>query len=78
MMNYYVAIYALYTDAVINATEAKVSEMYCDGSFLDACDDAETEIEWQMTVNQPNAKHIKGYRYEISGFGTAYCKTIEA
>ena len=76
MMNYYIAIYALYTDAVINATEAKVSEMYCDGSFLDACDDAEAEIEWQMEVHP--AKHIKGYRYEVSGFGTAYCKTIEA
>ena len=76
MMNYYIAIYALYTDAVTNATEGLVCDMYCDGAFLDACDEAEAEIEWQ--VEKYPAKHIKGYRYEISGFGTAYCKTIEA
>ena len=76
MMNYYIAIYALYTDAVTNATEGLVCDMYCDGTFLDACDEAEAEIEWQ--VEKYPAKHIKGYRYEIRGFGTAYCKTIEA
>lgn len=76
MMNYYIAIYALYTDAVTNATEGLVCDMYCDGSFLDACDEAEAEIEWQ--VEKYPAKHIKGYRYEVSGYGTAYCKTIEA
>ena len=72
MMNYYVAIYALYTDA----TEAKGSEMYCNDTFLDACDDAETEIEWQMEMNP--AKNIKEYRYEVTGFGDTYTKTIEA
>jgi hypothetical protein len=76
MMNYYIAIYALYTDAVTNATEGLVCDMYCDGTFLDACDEAEAEIEWQ--VEKYPAKHIKGYRYEVSGYGTAYCKTIEA
>lgn len=76
MMNYYIAIYALYTDAVVNATEAKVSEMYCEDSFLDACDEAETEIEWQMEVHP--AKHIRGYRYEVTGFGETFTKTIEA
>jgi hypothetical protein len=76
MMNYYVAIYALFTDAVTNTTEDLVCDMYCDGTFIDACDEAEAEIEWQM--KKYPAKHIKGYRYEISGFGTAYCKTIEA
>ena len=48
MMNYYIAIYALYTDAVTNATEGLVCDMYCDGTFLDACDEAEAEIEWQV------------------------------
>ena len=76
MMNYYIAIYALYTDAVTNATEGLVCDMYCDGTFIDACDEAEAEIEWQ--VEKYPAKHIKGYRYEVSGYGTAYCKTIEA
>ena len=76
MMNYYIAIYALYTDAVTNATEGLVCDMYCDGTFIDACDEAEAEIEWQ--IEKYPAKHIKGYRYEVSGYGTAYCKTIEA
>ena len=73
-MKYYIAIYALYTDAVINATEGLAAEMYCDDTFLDACDEAEAEIEWQMEVNP--AKHIKGYRYEVTGFGETFVKEM--
>ena len=76
MKNYYIAIYALYTDIVTNTTENLVADMYYNDSFDEACAEAEAEIEWMMKVDP--AKHIRGYRYEVTGSEETYAKTIEA
>ena len=79
-MKYFTTIYKLYTEDVIGEKEVKLMEMYCDDTFLDACNEAETEIEWAKENMKGSAfeKYIRGYRYEIVGLdGSTYVKEIE-
>lgn len=79
-MKYFTTIYRLHTDDVLGEKVFKMMEMYCDDTFLDACDEAETEIEWMIENMKGSAfeKYIRGYRYEIVGLdGSAYAKEIE-
>lgn len=72
-MKYITTIYKLYTEN----KEIKLMETSCNDTFLDACDDAETEIEWMMS-EASDEEAIRGYRYEIVGLdGSTFSKEIE-
>ena len=71
-MKYLVNIYAIHSDGF----EGKVAELTTDYTFLDTCEDAETEIDWQISENK-NDSYIEAYRYVVYDLnGECYTKVI--
>lgn len=71
-MKYLVYIYAIHSDGF----EGKVAELTTDYTFLDTCEDAENEIEWQISENRYNP-YIEAYRYVVYDLnGECYTKVI--